>query len=51
MIIFSVTRTAGSYRFPRAKDRIIIVGDTEYAKGNELLAEIMNYCTVKYDEL
>ena len=62
VIIFSVTRTAGSYRFladtrrlnvalSRAKDRIIIVGDTEYAKGNELLAEIMNYCTVKYDEL
>lgn len=62
VIIFSVTRTAGSYRFladtrrlnvalSRAKDRIIIVGDTKYAKGNELLAEIMNYCTVTFDEL
>ena len=58
VIIFSVTRTDGSYRFladkrrlnvalSRAKNKIIIVGDTEYAKRNGLLSEIMRYCTVK----
>lgn len=58
VIIFSVTRTIGSYRFladkrrlnvalSRARDRIIIIGDTEYAKGNALLSDIMKYCSVK----
>lgn len=58
MIIFSVTRTTGSYRFladtrrlnvalSRAKDQILIVGDVEYARENALLSEIVKYCTVK----
>lgn len=58
VIIFSVTRTTGSYRFladirrlnvalSRAKDKIIIVGESEYAKENPLLLKIMNYCTFK----
>lgn len=58
VIIFSVTRTGGSYRFladprrlnvalSRAKDRIIIVGDIEYAKGDPLLKDIISYCTIK----
>jgi len=58
VIIFSVTRTTGSYRFladtrrlnvalSRAKDQILIVGDVEYARGNALLSEIVKYCTVK----
>lgn len=57
VIIFSVTRTNGPYRFladkrrlnvalSRARDRIIIVGCKEYAKGNNLLSDIMQYCTV-----
>jgi len=58
VIIFSVTRTAGSYRFlsdsrrlnvalSRARDRLIIVGNTEYAKGSKILSAIMKYCCVK----
>ncbi len=58
VIIFSITRTNGSYRFladsrrinvalSRAKDRILIVGDEKYAKGNDLLQKIMKYCTIK----
>ena len=58
VIIFSVTRTTGSYRFladtrrlnvalSRAKDQILIVGDVEYARENALLSEIVKYCTVK----
>lgn len=58
VIIFSVTRTDGSYKFladprrlnvalSRAKDKIIIVGDIEYAKRIPLLKSIMNYCTIK----
>ena len=57
VIIFSVTRTNGPYRFladerrlnvalSRARDRIIIVGCKEYAKDNNLLSDIMEYCTV-----
>ena len=58
MIIFSVTRTTGSYRFladmrrlnvalSRAKDQILIVGEVEYASENALLSEIMKYCIIK----
>lgn len=58
VIIFSVTRTAGSYRFlsdtrrlnvalSRARDRLIIVGNAEYAKGSKILSEIMKYCCMK----
>ena len=58
VIIFSITRTTGSYRFladvrrlnvalSRAKDKIIIVGNIEYAVGNELLSKIMKRCVVK----
>lgn len=57
VIIFSVTRTTGSYRFladarrlnvalSRAKDRIIIVGDLQYARKNALLLDVMKYCTI-----
>lgn len=57
VIIFSITRTYGSYRFladarrlnvalSRAKDRIIIVGNIEYARKNTLLSDIMKYCTI-----
>ena len=56
VIIFSVTRTTGSYRFladtrrlnvalSRAKDSIIIVGDTKYGENNALLSRIMQYST------
>ena len=58
LIIFSVTRTTGPYRFladtrrlnvalSRAKDRIIIVGYAEYAQEKQLLSDIMKYCTVR----
>ena len=58
VIIFSVTRTTGCFRFladerrlnvalSRAKDRILIVGDIKYAVKNTLLSEIMKYCTIK----
>ena len=58
VIVFSVTRTTGSYRFladkrrlnvalSRAKDNIIIVGNMEFAMGNVLLSDIMQYCILK----
>lgn len=57
IVIFTVTRTKGSYRFladkrrinvalSRAKDKIIIVGDCEYAKTNSLFNSIMERCMV-----
>lgn len=63
VIIFSVTRTCGSYRFladkrrinvalSRARDKIIIVGNTEYAEGSDLLTKLKAYCETKtVDEL
>ena len=53
VVIFSTTRTEGSYRFladerrlnvalSRAKDRIIIVGYVEYAKESPLLKSIID---------
>lgn len=58
IIIFSVTRTAGSYRFladprrlnvalSRARDRIIIVGCAEYANRNTLLSSIKKNCIIE----
>lgn len=58
VIIFSVTRTHGSYRFladkrrlnvalSRARDRIIIVGYIGYAKREALLSDIREYCVIK----
>ena len=57
IVIFSVTRTSGSYRFladrrrmnvalSRAKDRIIIVGNKEYSEKEALLKAIMDKCKI-----
>lgn len=57
VVIFSVTRTKGSYRFladvrrlnvalSRSRDRIIIVGNREYAKSEPLLKIIMGKCKI-----
>lgn len=58
IVIFSVTRTRGSYRFladdrrlnvalSRARDRIYIVGDAAYAGKEPLLKKIMSRCRVE----
>lgn len=58
VIIYSVTRTSGSYRFladprrlnvalSRARDRIFIVGCTDYTNRNTLLSSIFKYCVVE----
>ena len=55
VVIFSVTRTKGSYRFladdrrinvalSRARDRIFIVGNQEYSERDPLLKTIMGKC-------
>lgn len=57
IVIFSVTRTKGSYRFladdrrinvalSRARDRIYIVGNQEYAQQQPLLKKIMDKCII-----
>ena len=57
VVIFSVTRTKGSYRFladdrrvnvalSRARDRIFIVGNQEYAEKEPLLNMIIEKCRV-----
>ena len=58
VVVFSVTRTAGSFRFladkrrlnvalSRAKKMIVIVGNREYADGCPLLSDIMQYCSMR----
>lgn len=57
VVIFSVTRTKGSYRFladdrrvnvalSRARDRIFIVGNQEYSEREPLLKKIMDKCRI-----
>ena len=57
IVIFSVTRTKGSYRFladdrrinvalSRARDRIFIVGNQEYSEREPLLKMIMGKCRI-----
>ena len=57
IVIFSVTRTKGSYRFladvrrlnvalSRARDGIYIVGNQEYAQQQPLLKKIMDKCRI-----
>lgn len=57
VVIFSVTRTKGSYRFladdrrvnvalSRARDRIFIVGNQEYSEKEPLLKTIMEKCRI-----
>ena len=57
VVIFSVTRTKGSYRFladerrinvalSRARDRIFIVGSREYSQREPLLKTIMEKCKI-----
>ncbi|SHI60309.1 AAA domain-containing protein [Butyrivibrio fibrisolvens DSM 3071] len=57
VVIFSVTRTKGSYRFladdrrinvalSRARDRIFIVGNQEYSERDPLLKTIMGKCKI-----
>lgn len=57
IVIFSVTRTKGSYRFladnrrinvalSRARDRIFIVGNQEYSEREPLLKMIMEKCRI-----
>lgn len=54
IVIFSITRTYGPYRFladyrrlnvalSRAKDYIYIIGQIDYAKNNKLIKKIINY--------
>lgn len=61
IVIFSLTRTHGSYRFladarrlnmalSRAKDSIYMVGYLKYAKENNLLNAISNDCDIAYLE-
>lgn len=58
VVIFSVTRTTGSYRFladerrlnvalSRAKNKIYIVGEKNYAEKEQILKKIIDKCTVK----
>lgn len=59
IVIFSLTRSHGSYRFladtrrlnvalSRAKDYIYMVGYLEYAKGNRLLNAVSKYCDIEF---
>lgn len=57
LVIFGITRTTGPFRFladerrlnvalSRAKDQIIIIGNTEYARRHRLLSLIADMCRV-----
>lgn len=57
VVIFSITRTRGSYRFladarrinvaiSRAKDRILIVGSKEYSEREPLFKMILERCRI-----
>lgn len=59
IVIFSITRTHGSYRFladarrlnvalSRAKDSIYMVGCLKYAKENNLLNAVSSYCILSF---
>ncbi|MCX4298710.1 MAG: C-terminal helicase domain-containing protein [Lachnospiraceae bacterium] len=59
IVIFSLTRTHGSYRFladarrlnvalSRAKESIYMVGCLEYAKKNNLLNAVSSYCDIDF---
>lgn len=59
VVVFSLTRSHGSYRFladarrlnvalSRAKDCIYMVGCVEYAKKNKLLNTVLQHCDVKF---
>lgn len=60
VVVFSITRTTGSYRFlsdsrrlnvalSRARDKIVIVGEIEYSRKNPLLRTLADYFDVKRD--
>ncbi|NLD47794.1 MAG: hypothetical protein GX660_11445 [Clostridiaceae bacterium] len=61
VVIFSLTRTVGSFRFladvrrlnvalSRARDRIIVIGNLDYATNNSLLKAVSNASKIhKYD--
>lgn len=61
-VIFGITRTTGSYRFladprrlnvalSRAKDKIIIVGNAEYAEKQPLMKKVKESCHVIVTQL
>ena len=58
VVIFSLTRTHGTYDFladsrrlnvalSRAKNKLVIIGNIEYALNNSLLKSIISKCPVK----
>lgn len=62
VVVFSLTRTHGSYRFladrrrlnvalSRAKERIYMLGCLSYAREHRLLDEIASACEIEHDSL
>ena len=63
IVIFSLTRTVGSFRFladarrlnvalSRARDKIIVVGNVDYADRNDLLHAVFDVSQIrKYDSV